>query len=182
VIFFASVLGARSGSRLRHQELNGDYPGPVFMNKHGKPRRLSAPLTPAVAAKQHHLKNNDCSPRLQKTSILGLIQNFSHGSLRFRPRAARAFTTLFFGIYGQCSILEFECKFLDLILLLAWGDPIKARSCRTVPNHLAFWKRNDRGWLIKRTRLRIPAKSTREASAQLRFNTKGVVLLKAGAE
>jgi hypothetical protein len=77
------------------------------MNKHGKPRRLSAPLTPAVAAKQHHLKNNDCSPRLQKTSILGLIQNFSHGSLRFRPRAARAFTTLFFGIYGQCSILEF---------------------------------------------------------------------------
>jgi hypothetical protein len=38
-----NAIFARSGSRLRSQELNGDYPGPVFTNQHGTNSRLSAP-------------------------------------------------------------------------------------------------------------------------------------------
>jgi hypothetical protein len=49
-----NAIFARSGSRLRCQELNGDYPGPVFINQHGNHQPPLRTVAPAVAAKSTH--------------------------------------------------------------------------------------------------------------------------------
>jgi hypothetical protein len=49
-----NAIFARSGSRLRCQELNGDYPGPVFIDQHGNHQPPVRTIAPAVAAKSTH--------------------------------------------------------------------------------------------------------------------------------
>ena len=59
----------REAQRLRGQELNGDYPGPVFMNQHGAQAPASPHrVQPAVAAKPHRLKQRLRPSVAEKTS------------------------------------------------------------------------------------------------------------------
>ena len=85
-----TAISRSSGSRLRRQELNGDYPGPVFLFGTEFPNRLSAPLKPAVAAKTtHSLKQRLRSQVVENTSDSADFQSFFDTSLGLQPRKNR---------------------------------------------------------------------------------------------
>jgi hypothetical protein len=82
-----TAISRSSGSRLRRQELNGDYPGPVFLFSTEFPHRLSAPLKPAAAAKTtHSLKQRLRSQVVEDTSTSADFQSFFDTSPGLQPR------------------------------------------------------------------------------------------------